>query len=251
MTIKTKDETTTRVEPAINKGAVATVDKAKAEAKAAALAKLISPEQVSKWKQSGPQRDYLLLDSSASMKSKWSDALDALNRYVRSLGSQVNTKLMLATFADEYNVIRDNQSPMTWKNVTNEDVEPGGSTALNDAIGDIVATAKKDNPDKAAIVLCTDGEENSSTKVTAEQAKGLLDYCRERGWQVIHLHIGPVATAQAMSDVYGIRKDQTVALDKQALTLALQRTADKRREYAKSGTGMTFTDSEKKTLLLK
>jgi hypothetical protein len=54
-----------------------------------------------------------------------------------------------------------------------------------------------------------------------------------------------------MSDVYGIDADQTVALDKQALTLVLQKTAEKRTEYAKSGTGMTFTESEKKTLLLK
>jgi uncharacterized protein with von Willebrand factor type A (vWA) domain len=236
MTTKTKDKTTTRVEPAINKGAVAT---------------LVSPQQVAKWKQPTPQRDYLLLDSSDSMESKWSDALHAVNGYVRSLGSRVNTKLMLATFANEYNVIRDNQPPMMWKNITSEEVEPDGATALNDAIGRIVATAKRDNPDKAAIVIATDGGENASKEVTDEQAKALLDECRERGWQVIHLHIGSAATAQAMSDVYGIGANQTVALDKQSLTLVLQKTAEKRTEYAKSGTGMTFTDSERKTLLLR
>jgi hypothetical protein len=79
----------------------------------------------------------------------------------------------------------------------------------------------------------------------------LLDECRARGWQVIHLHIGDQATAQAMSDVYGIGSNQTIAIGKEGLGITLQKVAEKRTVYAKSGTGMTFTEAEKKMLLLK
>ncbi len=238
MTTKTKTTTTTpEIEIATSKGAVSTT--------------LVGAQQIARWKQPSPQRDYLLLDCSTSMAPKWGEALSAVNGYVHSLGSRVNTKVLLATFADAYTVVREECSPMTWKSLTEEVVTPDGGTALNDAIGSIVARAKKDNPDKAAIVLATDGDENASTELTTEQANALLDDCRGRGWQVIHLHIGDAATAQAMSDAYGIGSNQTLAAGKESLGITLQKVAEKRAAYAKSGTGMTFTEAEKKQLLLK
>jgi hypothetical protein len=231
MTTKTKHKTKTTT-PMTSKGAVSTT--------------LVSSQQVAKWKQPTPQHDYILLDCSTSMVSKWREALNAVNGYVYALGSRVNTKILLATFADNYTVLREEQSPMTWKSLTEEVVTPEGSTALDDAIGCIVAHAKKDNPEKAAIVL--DGEENASKELTTEQAKALLEQCRQRGWQVIHLHIGDAATATAISDAYGINPNQTLATGKENLAITLQKVAEKRQAYAKSGTGITFTDAEKKLL---
>lgn len=240
MTTKTKTKTkakTTAPEMQTNKGALSTK---------------LSSQQIARWKQPTPQRDYLLLDCSGSMSSKWKEALNAVNGYVHSLGSKVNTKILLATFADDYTVVREEQSPMMWKSLTEEVVTPDGSTALNDAIGRIVARAKQDNPDKAAIVLATDGEENASKELTTEQANALLDECRKRGWQVIHLHIGDASTAQTMSDAYGIDPNQTIATGKETLAITLQKVAEKRAAYAREGGGgMTFTEAEKKMLLLK
>jgi uncharacterized protein with von Willebrand factor type A (vWA) domain len=122
-----------------------------------------------------PQRDYLLLDRSGSMNINWSEALQAINTYVRTLGSNLNTRIMMATFNDDYEVIRNGLHPLQWRIVTDEEVVPRGNTALNDAIGRIVAQAKHDNPDKATIVIMTDGAENASKELTDEQANKLLD----------------------------------------------------------------------------
>jgi hypothetical protein len=213
---------------------------------------LVSPQQVAKWKQPTAQRDYLLLDRSPSMASKWRETLSAVNGYVHSLGSRVNTKVLLATFAgaNEYSVVRQGQAPMTWKSVTEEMVAPDGSgTALNDAIGRIVGQAMKDNPDKAAIVIATDGGENDSVEVTDEQANALLDECRSRGWQVIFLGIGFDNTEMAQQ--YGANLNQTISAGKESLAITLQKVAEKRAAYAKSGSDMTFTEAEKRMLRLK
>jgi uncharacterized protein with von Willebrand factor type A (vWA) domain len=236
----TKTKTTATYKDAVstttNKGAIAT--------------KLASQE-ISKWKQPTPQRDYILLDCSGSMASNWRDALAAVNGYVHSLGSRLNTKILLATFADTYTVLREDQSPLNWKSLTEDVVTPDGGTALNDAIGKIVGQAMKDNPDKAAIVLCTDGVECASQEVTTQQAKALLEQCRQRGWQVIHLHIGSAANAQVISAIYGIDPNQTIAAGKETVATVLQKTAEKRIAYGKGQGQITFTESEKKTLLLK
>jgi hypothetical protein len=213
-----------------------------------ALSTTLTAQQIDKWKQPLPQRDYILLDCSGSMSGKWTEALAAVNGYVHSLGSKVNTKILLATFADEYTVVREECSPLSWKSLTKETVQPDGGTALNDAIGRIVARAKKDNPEKAAIVLATDGEECASKELSTEQALALLNECRARGWQVIHLHIGDEASAQAISTTYGIGPNQTIAAGKENIGITLQKVAEKRATYAKSGNCITFSDAEKKLL---
>ena len=61
-----------------------------------------------------PERDYLLLDRSGSMSSQWGDALGAINTYARTLGSRVNTRIMMAVFDEEYDIIRKELHPLQW-----------------------------------------------------------------------------------------------------------------------------------------
>jgi hypothetical protein len=72
----------------------------------------------------------------------------------------------------------------------------------------------------------------------------LLEECRQRGWQVIHLHIGNQATAQAMSDTYGISANQTITANKENLATTLQKVAEKRAAYAKSGQGYSLLEMD-------
>jgi uncharacterized protein with von Willebrand factor type A (vWA) domain len=190
------------------------------------------------------ERDYLLLDRSGSMSTQWSEALQAINAYVRGLGSRVNTRLMMATFDDEYEIVRRDLHPLQWKAITKEEVGPRGGTALNDAIGRIVAQAKADNPDKAAIVIMTDDGENASQEVTDEQAKALLDECRARGWQVIFLGMGHDNSGLAQG--YGADPNQTIAAGKASLAVTMAKAAEKRAAYSKTGAHISFSDSEKK-----
>jgi uncharacterized protein with von Willebrand factor type A (vWA) domain len=190
-----------------------------------------------------PERDYLLLDRSGSMHPKWDEALGAINTYARTLGSRVNTRIMMAAFDDVYEIIRKELHPLQWRTITSEEVVPRGSTALNDAIGQLVAQAKQDNPEKAAIVIMTDSGENASKEVTDEQAKALLDECRARGWQVIFLGMG--YDNSGLAQQYGADLNQTIAARTESLVVTMQKAAEKRAAYSKTGQRIGFSDAEK------
>ena len=199
------------------------------------------------------QHDFILLDRSGSMEALWIEALNSVNGYVKKLAQdKVDTGVTLATFDKDgdqfmFEVIRDRIIPSTWKPVSNEDASPRGMTPLNDAIGRIVALAKSGingvQYDKLALIVMTDGLENASREFTHPMAKALLDDCRTRNWQVIFLSADFDNAAQGAS--YGNVASQTVAASSAHLGAAMDATARKRAEHARSGAAMLYNDEEK------
>ena len=186
------------------------------------------------------QRDYLVLDRSGSMAAIWDAVLTAITGYVRSLkDDKVSTSITFAVFDHEYQIVRKDVAPANWRGVTPDEASPRGATALNDAIGSIVAQAKEENPAKATLVFATDGEDNASM-VTTEEARALLDECRARGWDVIFLGVGHDNSELAQS--YGADPSQTIAVDKDTLAATMQKIAQKRA----TGQRITFSATEKK-----
>ena len=129
-------------------------------------------------------KSYILLDRTGSMSSIWGEALSSVNAYASAVGKaedgetdDLETTVTLAVFdAQEglqFDVLRDDVKAADWQSVSNDEVAPRGMTPLFDAIGRIVATAEADNPEKAVIVIMTDGLENSSREITKEGAKSL------------------------------------------------------------------------------
>lgn len=196
------------------------------------------------------QHDFILLDRSGSMQGQWDEALGAINGYVKKLADEkVDTGVTLAAFdkndADlDFTILRERIIPSTWKPVTREDATPRGMTPLNDAVGRIVALANAGNYDKVAIIIMTDGAENSSRELSVPQAKKLLDECRAKNWQVIFLGASYDNAAQAMS--YGNAADATIQASTANLSATMARTALLRASYGVSGQSMTFTDEEKR-----
>ena len=127
-----------------------------------------------------PQHDFILLDRSGSMQALWTEALGAINGYVKKLADdKVDTGVTLAVFDSDdglrFDVIRDAVAPSAWHPVTDADAVPRGMTPLNDATAKIVALANAGGYDKVAIIIMTDGMENASRELTVPQAKKLLD----------------------------------------------------------------------------
>jgi len=203
--------------------------------------KQVAPTSASK------QRDYILLDRSPSMveNERWEEALAGVNAYISKLATGgVDTKVTVAVFDCEYEVVRRDVAPSSCTPITKDDVALGGGTALNDAIHHLVTQAKADNPQRAAIIIATDGEDNSS-KMKTGQAHALLTQCRLRGWQVIFLGIDHDNARLAQQ--YGASPREVIATGKESIVALMAKVAEKRAAHSQSGTAISFTDAEKKT----
>jgi hypothetical protein len=182
---------------------------------------------------------YILLDRTGSMEPIWSEALSSVNAYADGLasldgGPRVDADITLAVFdAQEglqFDVLRKDVDASAWRDVTNNEVNPRGMTPLYDAIGRIVSLAEKDRPEKAIIVIMTDGEENSSTEMTKTSAKAALDRIRAKGWEVVFLG----AEFSNFDDAEGVGQSSSrnMAVSKDQLSDSMNRLAQKSKDYA-------------------
>lgn len=187
----------------------------------------------------GAIHSYILLDRTGSMSSMWTEALSSVNAYAAGLaslegGPAVDADVTVAVFdAQEglqFDVIRDNVDATNWRNVTDADASPRGMTPLYDAIGRIVSVAETDRPDKAVLVIMTDGLENASRELTREGAKAALDRARQKGWEVVFLG----AEFSNFDDAEGVGQtsSRNMAVAKEQLSESMGRLAAKSKAYA-------------------
>ncbi|MBU6318628.1 MAG: VWA domain-containing protein [Alphaproteobacteria bacterium] len=187
----------------------------------------------------GHVHSYILLDRTGSMQSIWEETLSSVNAYAGGLAKttpdqSVQADITLAVFdAQEglqFDVIRKATPAGEWRKVTDEDATPRGMTPLYDAIGRLVALAEEDAPERAVVVIMTDGEENASQEVTREGARSALDRIRARGWEVVFLgadftNFGDaVGVGQTTSRNMGVKKGQ--------MKETMERLSEKSRAWA-------------------
>lgn len=182
---------------------------------------------------------YILLDRSGSMQSLWNEALSSVNAYVKELtnnkdGNTVDAKVTLAVFDDQaglqFDVLRRAQPALHWDKVTDNDASPRGMTPLLDAIVRIVALADADKPDRAVIVVMTDGMENASKEVKREGVKAALDRVKAKGWEVVFLGANFDNIGDATS--VGVAASNQMAMAQGTIGSSMERLAVKSRAYA-------------------
>ena len=150
----------------------------------------------------------VILDKSGSMASKTNDVIEGFNAYVAGLGEegQVNYLFSLTLF-DTQVAYRHVAIPLAEvKKLDSKSYQPGGNTALNDAIGITVRKVEADQPkvDKVVTVIMTDGEENSSREWTHDAVRGLIEQKEKEGsWTFVFLGAGLDAWHQGRS--YGVQ----------------------------------------------
>jgi len=203
---------------------------------------------MAKAKKVAAQHDYILLDRSGSMASRWSDALGGVNAYVQGLAKDKETKNILVTVAvfdsaGPFDVLRKDVVASAWKPIGDHEVSPRGMTPLYDAVGRLVTVADADAPEKSAIVIMTDGHENESREHNRESAKKLLDRCRARGWQVIFLGADFDNAAQG-ADLGNLR-GQTMSVDSANFAETMSATASMRASYGARGVAMNYSDEDR------
>lgn len=187
---------------------------------------------------------YILLDRSGSMQSLWVEALSSVNAFAKELdnkkdGPAVDSHITVAMFDSQetlqFDVLRRKQPALHWEPITDKDASPRGMTPLLDAMVRLIALAEADNPDKAVLVIMTDGQENASREVTRDGVKAALDRVKAKGWEVVFLGANFDNIADASS--VGVEAGQQMAMSAGTMNESMARLAKKSRFYAASASG--------------
>ena len=128
-------------------------------------------------------RRIFLLDRSGSMATIRDDTIGGYNSFVQSQ-VPVGGTMSLYLFDHELTEVYKDVPIAEVKDLTTETYVPRGSTALLDAVGQIL---KKEDGSKATMIILTDGEENSSSKFTNAHIKDLTEVRTKEGWDFVYL----------------------------------------------------------------
>lgn len=173
---------------------------------------------------------YMLLDRSGSMAGLWSEALGAINGYVKELGDK-ETQVFLAAFDTQspFQVLRET-NVANWTNVSSEEVTPRGMTPLNDSTGKLLDKVFKDDPRKAMIVIMTDGYENSSIEYTTYAIKAKISIAKERGYEVVFLGAN-FKDIENLASEYGVASNRTMNITGQNMGSTMRGFATSTQSY--------------------
>lgn len=192
----------------------------------------------------GAVHSYILLDRTGSMSDIWEEALGSVNAYAASVGEadegevdgeDIETDVTLAVFdyqdGMQFDVLRKGVKAEDWNDVTNDEANPRGMTPLFDAIGRMVSLAEADKPEKAVIVIMTDGRENSSRELTKDGAKAALARAEAKGWEVVFL--GAEFASFDDAESVGMDARKTMAVGQGSMQDSMSALAKKSRAYGK------------------
>ena len=205
----------------------------------------------------GAVHSYILLDRTGSMSDIWEEALGSVNAYAASVGEadegeidgeDIETDVTLAVFdyqdGMQFDVLRNGVKAEDWSNVTDDEASPRGMTPLFDAIGRMVNLAESDKPEKAVIVIMTDGLENSSRELTKDGAKAALDRARAKGWEVVFLG-AEFAKFDDAAQV-GMDASKVMAVGQGSMQNSMSALAKKSRAYGKGEADeVEFNDADR------
>ena len=185
---------------------------------------------------------YILLDRTGSMSSIWDEALNSVNAYAEELAKDeadetaLDIDVSLAVFDAqdglEFDMLRRNADPEAWRPLTSDEASPRGMTPLFDAIGAMLTVAEADRPERAVLVVMTDGEENSSRELTKDNVRERLDRARKKGWEVVFL--GAEFANFADASAVGVSAQKSMGVSKDGMAETMRRLSGKTKEYGKA-----------------
>lgn len=159
-----------------------------------------------------------ILDKSGSMSGLESDTIGGYNSMLNKQRSVEGDCIVTTVlFDNDYELLHDRIDIQAIRDITENEYQVGGSTALMDAIGKTILkivnvqknTAETYRAESIIFVIITDGAENSSREFTSKEVKTLIEKQKELySWEFIFLgaNINAVETASQ----FGISSDRAV-----------------------------------------
>jgi hypothetical protein len=127
----------------------------------------------------------VLFDSSGSMESMMRQnptAISIINEFIDGQKNlEGDSNLSLYFFNDLLKEVFYKQPLKNVKHITENEYIPDGSTALLDAVGEIIK--KFDHENKVFITIITDGLENSSNVFCSKDINLMIKTKKEHGWK--------------------------------------------------------------------
>ena len=145
----------------------------------------------------------IVLDRSGSMESCRTDAVGAVNSYLRQVRNDksMDARLSVVIFdSQSIDTIRDRVPVNACPELTLEEYQPRGATPLLDAVGYSVGIldALSGKDERRIMAIMTDGLENASREYTREQLRSVLNRKqKEDGWLILYLGAGHDSWSQA------------------------------------------------------
>jgi uncharacterized protein YegL len=197
----------------------------------------------------------IVLDRSGSMEDCRTDAIGAVNSYLRQVkdDKDMEASISLITFdSQSIDTIRDHVPAGTCAELAPSEFQPRASTPLLDAVGQGVAMLdkRKSVDERCILAVMTDGYENASREYTKESVRALLDRKqKEEGWLVLYLGAGHDAWAQA--GALGLHAGNVASFDKSSVAAGMAAVGTRARRYAMAAEPKSeaetggFTDRER------
>ncbi|WP_298519929.1 vWA domain-containing protein [uncultured Methanobrevibacter sp.] len=153
-----------------------------------------------------------LIDKSGSMYGSEKDTIGGFNSFIqKEKQKDLSTNVTTILFDHEYDVLYKRKSIYEVEELTENEYQVRGSTALLDAIGKTITTLDKEIDNKVLFVIMTDGMENSSIEFSKSQISNMIN---SHSWEF--LFIGADIDSYSEGRGIGIRKSRVANYEKSA-----------------------------------
>jgi len=199
-----------------------------------------------------------VLDESGSMGGATEETIAGMNEQIQQVKKDfdkdnMDVNVYFVKFNGNVEAVFMNKSIGDLKEITTEDYQPGGSTALYDAVGlalTEIQSHKESKDDNASILVTviSDGQDNSSTKFNAETLSKMVKECQDsKKWTFAYLGAEmDLAEAKANTGFYAGNMASFDTLSRSGRTKAFKVNRTALSSYA-SAVGMStnsFADTE-------
>lgn len=185
----------------------------------------------------------IVIDESGSMGGMQKDVCGGFNTFVEDQKKNPGrANLTLVKFSGRGNVKVVYEKAIGDVPILGDDYNPGGGTALFDAIGLAIKNLKEkilkldanDKPDKVIIVIMTDGDENESREETKVSILEKIEECKlQGGWEFVY--IGANQDAFAVGGSLGISNNMNYQATGQGTRSAYQMMSKGVTSYRTTG----------------
>jgi hypothetical protein len=162
----------------------------------------------------------VILDRSGSMSGHESDTIGGVNNFIEEQKKlSDDSAILFVRFDTEYERFRDRVELAKCTPLTAGEYKPRGMTSLLDAVGKTINAMENDwisfKPERAIVVIVTDGEENSSTEFTNAKIKEMIK-SREASGKWAFIYLGTDVNAFAEGAKLGVQALNTAGFNKTA-----------------------------------